>query len=230
MRNLLLTQSNRRSHHLASRVGFLSAVVNTAGGIIYLIVILGAFLTGNSNFPPGEGLQLFGGIISLIFCPVLVMMMAALDAVSQPDKQVLSRASLGFTLLFALAVSINRFSQLGVVRLATASGQVEGISWFQAYGDYSIMLGLEYLGWAWFLGLAMLFAAPLFSNGKLELWIRWLMILYGLLGLVSSVGFLMGNWLSLLGFAAWGLVLFIITGLLSAYFVLVPTVPVRTFS
>lgn len=186
------------------------------------MVILVAMLTGNFRFPPAEGLQLFGGIISLILCPFLVMMMAALDSVSPLDKQLLSRAALGFTLLFTLAVSINRFSQLGVVRLAAASGHVEGISWFQAYGDYSVMLGLEYLGWAWFLGLAMLVAAPLFSEGKLELWISRLMVLYGLLGLTSAVGFLMGNWLSLLGFAAWGLVLFIITGLLALYFLRVP--------
>jgi hypothetical protein len=44
------------------------------------------------------------------------------------------------------------------------------------------------------------------------------MVLYGVLGLVSAVGFLLGTWLSQLGFAAWGLILFNITGLLSVYF------------
>ena len=145
-------------------------------------------------------------------------MMGSLHVITPNPKKVMSLASLGFTLLFALAVSINRFSQLGVVRQATLAGRVEGISWFMAYGDYSIMLGLEYLGWAWFLGLAMLCAAPLFSGGRLEWCIRWLMVIYGVLGLVSSAGFLLGNWLSLLGFVAWGVVLVIITGLLTVFF------------
>jgi len=188
------------------------------GGILYFIVILSAALTGTFTFPPGQAIQIFGGISSLVFCPLLVLMMAALHTVTPQPKKVMSQASLGFTLLFALAVSINRFSQLGVVRQAEVAGRLDGISWFQAYGDYSIMLGLEYLGWAWFLGLAMLCAAPLFSGGRLEQWIRWLMVLYAILGLASSVGFLLGNWLSLLGFVAWGFVLYIIAGLLAVYF------------
>ncbi|PKO12213.1 MAG: hypothetical protein CVU39_25415 [Chloroflexi bacterium HGW-Chloroflexi-10] len=203
---------------LAHKVGFFSAIFNTMGGIIYFFAILTSILTGHFNFPPGEGLQLFGGIISLIFCPVIVSMMAGLHTITPTPKKVLSQISLGFSLLFALAVSINRFSQIGVVRQAVMAGKVEGISWFIAYGDYSIFLGLEYLGWAWFLGLAMLFAAPLFSGSRLNLWICWLMLLYAALGLLSSVGFLLGNWLSILGFVAWGIVLFVITGLLAVFF------------
>jgi hypothetical protein len=204
--------------NFAWRSGFLAALVSTVLGIIYLLVILGAGLTGQFTFPPPEWLQLFGGVISLVMCPVLVMLMLALHGVTPFHKQILSQAGAGFTLLFALAVSINRFSQLGVVQQAHAAGLNDGLGWFQAYGDYSIMLGLEYLGWAWFLGLAMLCAAPLFSVGRLENWIRWLMLLYSGLALLSAIGFLLSSWLSLLGFAAWGLVLVIITGLLAAFF------------
>ncbi len=203
---------------LAYRIGFTAALINTAGGILYFLAILWSIITGRFVFPPGEGLQLFGGIMSLIFCPAIVIMMAGLHAVTPAPKKVLSQVSLGFTLLFALAVSINRFSQLGVVRRAAAAGKVEGLSWFLAYGDYSIFLGLEYLGWAWFLGLALLFAAPIFPKKGRDGWIRWLMVLYGVLGLVSALGFLLGNWLSILGFVAWGVVLFVITGLLMGFF------------
>lgn len=202
----------------AYNLGFISSLVITVAGIVYFLVLVGSLIAGQLTFPPAEGIQLFAGIISLIMCPSLVLVMASLHTITDENKRVLSLVSLGFTLLFALAVSINRFSQLGVVRQAASVGRVEGISWFLAYGDYSIMLGLEYLGWAWFLGLAMLCAAPLFSNGNTEKWIRYLMVLYGVLGLVSAVGFLIGSWLSVLGFAAWGVVLVIIGGLLVRYF------------
>jgi hypothetical protein len=215
----MLTQTAKRATlSWEHRIGYLSSLFVTAGGVLYFLVLLGAMAAGRFSFPPEEGLQLFGGIASLLYCPAIVLMMVSLHRITPPSKKVLSQAALGFALLFAIAVSINRFSQLGVVRQAALAGRGDGISWFLAYGDYSIMLGLEYLGWAWFLGLVMLCAAPLFSGGRLENWIRALMLLYGALGLISAVGFLVGNWLSLLGFAAWGVVLVVITGLLAGYF------------
>jgi hypothetical protein len=80
------------------------------------------------------------------------------------------------------------------------------------------MLGLEMMGWGWFLGLALLMAAPIFSKGKLQGWIKWLMLLYGVLGIISAVGYLLASPISAIGFIAWGLILFIITGLLMVYF------------
>jgi len=200
-------------------LGFWSAVVSTAAGVIYFLVILAAILTGRFVFPPSEPIQLFGGVSSLLLCPVLVVLMASLHSITPLEKKGLSQISLGFTLLFALAVSMNRFTQLGVVRQSLAAGSPpEGIDWFLAYGGRSVMFGLEILGWGWFLGLALLFAAPLFSHGRLERWLRGLLILYGVLGLVCAVAFLLASPLSVIGFAAWGFVLFIITALLAVYF------------
>ena len=119
---------------------------------------------------------------------------------------------------FALAVSINRFTQFGAVRQALASGTVAGIDWFLPYGDRSIMFGLEMLGWGWFLGLAMPFAAPLFSNGTVHFGLRWLLILYGILGWVSAVAYLLASPLAAIGFVAWGLILYLITALLAIHF------------
>ena len=199
---------------LAYTVGFWSALINTLGGIIYFLVILEMVLTGQFTFPPSGGIQLFGGIISLIFCPLIVILMASLHTVTVPEKKVFSQSSLAFVLLFAVSVSINRFTQLGVVRQSIAAGSIEGLNWFLPYGDHSIMLGLEMMGWGWFLGLALLMAAPIFSGGKLQGWIRWLMVLYGVLGIISAVGYLVASPISVIGFIAWGLILFIITGLM----------------
>ncbi|MCL4559131.1 MAG: hypothetical protein M1281_00765 [Chloroflexi bacterium] len=202
----------------AYSIGFWSAVLTTVGGVIYFLVIVWANLSGQFTFPPPESIQLFGGIASLLFCPALVVVIASLHTITPAEKKVFSQCSLAFTLLFALSVSINRFTQLGVIRQSLAAGTVEGINWFLPYGDRSIMLGLEMMGWGWFLGLAMLSAAPVFSRGKLERWLRGLMILYGVLGLISAVAFMLASPLSVVGFVAWGLILFIVTGLLAIYF------------
>jgi hypothetical protein len=201
-----------------SRLGFWSALLTTLGGILYFLVLVAAMASGAFTFPPPEWVQMFGGVSSLVLPPLLILLMACIHSITPSEKKVLSQSSLVFTVLFAAVVSINRFTQLGVVRQSLAAGNVNGIEWFLAYGDHSIMFGLELLGWGWFLGLAMLCAAPLFSTGKLEHWLRGLMLLYSALGLTSAVAFLLASPLSVIGFAAWGLVLFIITGLLIVYF------------
>jgi hypothetical protein len=202
----------------AYRIGFWSAAASTALGILYFIIILVSVATGQFTFPPPDWLQLSAGIISLVVCPLLVVMFTSLYAITSPEKKVYSLAALAFTVLFAMSVSTNRFSQLGVVRQGLAAGNTEGIGWFLAYGDFSVMLGMEFMGWAWFLSLGMLCAAPLFSKGRLQKWLRGLMLLYGSLGVVAAVGFLMPSPLSMLGFVAWGVVLFIVTWLLAIYF------------
>ena len=202
----------------ASSLGFWSALFTTMGGVIYFLVILGLILTGQFTFPPSDAVQSFGGIISLLFCPVFVMVMASLNVVTSAERKIFSQVSLAFTLLFAISVSINRFTQLGAVRLSMASGVAEGVEWFLAYGDHSVMFGLEMLGWGWFLGLAMLMAAPIFAGGKIQLWLRWSMASYGVLGMTSAIFYLIGSPLASIGFVAWGLILFVITGLLTIYF------------
>jgi hypothetical protein len=201
---------------VCSRV--LVSVNKHSGGIIYFLVILGMVLRGQFTFPPSGGLQLFGGIISLIFCPLIVLLMASLHTVTIPEKKVFSQSSLAFTMLFAISVTINRFTQLGVVRQSMAAGIIEGLNWFLPYGDHSVMLGLEMMGWGWFLGLALLMAAPIFSIGKLQVWIKWLMVFYGVLGIISAVAYLVASPISAIGFIAWGLILFIITSLMTVYF------------
>ncbi len=207
---------------LPRQTGFAAALVITIVGVAYVLAIGWAIATGTFVSPPAEGLQLTGAVTSLIMCPALVVLVASLHAITPTDKKVLSQIGLGFTLLFALAVSINRFSQISVVRQAQLAGQTEGITWFLAYGDHSIFLGLEYLGWAWFLSLALLFCASLFTGSRLAVCIRWLMIAYGLLGLAGALGFTLGTWLSILGFVAWGPVLLVIGVLLVAYFRSIP--------
>jgi len=202
----------------AYSLGFWSASVATVMGVIYFLVIVGALLTGQMKFPPPDWLQLFGGIISLLFCPVLVIVMACLHTITPAEKKGLSQIALAFTLLFALAVSVNRFIQLGVVRQSIALGQTDGIEWFLAYGEHSVMFALEIMGWSWFLGLAMIFTSPLFAAQGYQHWLKALLILYGILALISAIAHLLASPLVSLGFVAWGLILFLITALLAVHF------------
>lgn len=183
-----MPKTSRQAFGWAYSLGFGSALATTLGGIAYFLAILVALLSGQLTFPPSESLQLFGGISSLLFCPALVVLFACLHTVAPLEKKAFSQTSLGFCLLFALSVSINRFTQLGVVRQSFASGTAQG--------------------------LAFLFAVPLFSNP----WLRGLSLLYAVLGITSAVAFLLASPLSVVGFVAWGLVLFMITAMLGFHF------------
>ena len=212
------SQKPEENLHLTCSLGFWAAVIGTLGGVIYFLVIIAALLTGQMTVPPPGWLQLFGGIISLLFCPIVVVLMACLHTITPKGKSAFSLSSLAFTLLFAASVTINRFIQLGVVRQRLILGETEGITWFLSYGERSIMFALEILGWGWFLGLAMLFAAPLFAMSGYQRWLRWSLLLYGLLALVSAIAHLLASPLLAVGFLAWGFILYIITGLLALHF------------
>ncbi len=204
--------------NLVSSLGFWSAGIVTVAGIVYLIVV-GAYLAAHGFvLPPVGALQLFGGIITILDAAVLVVLMACIHETTPVRMRILSRLAMIFTVLFCAMVSINRFVQLSVVRQRISSGETEGISWFLAYGPRSVMFSLEILGWGFFLGLACLFAAPIFSAGRLELAIRWLFVLYGVLGLVTAVAFVLASPLAAVGFFAWGIVLPAATALLTVFF------------
>lgn len=207
---------------LTSFLGFWSAGIMSVAGIVYLIVV-GAYLAAHGFvLPPTGALQLFGGIITILEAAVLVVLMASIHETTPARMRILGRLAMIFTALFCAMVSINRFAQLAIVRQRISSGETEGISWFLAYGPRSVMFSLEILGWGFFLGIACLCAAPIFSAGRLELAIRWLFVLYGVLGLVTAVAFALGSPIAAVGFFAWGVVLPAATGLLAVFFIRAP--------
>ena len=202
----------------AYSVGFWTAVAVTTLGVGYLLAILFATLTGGMVLPPPGWLQTVGGVVSLLACPLLIAMMASLHVLTPSSHQAFSLVALCNTVLFATAVSINRFTQFGAVRQSRSAGATNGIEWFLPYGERSVMLGLEIMGWGWFLGLALLAAAPLFSGNRRGRWLRALCLLYSVLGIVAAIGYLLESPITAVGFVAWGLILFLITGLLAIDF------------
>jgi len=64
---------------------------------------------------------------------------------------------------------------------------------FDLYNPRSVALALEMLSWGFFLGLATLFVALVFAGGKLEHWIRGLLITNGILCIVNGIGYVLAN-------------------------------------
>jgi hypothetical protein len=202
----------------ACRVGFWCAALLSLTGVVYIAVV-GGFIALHGLVLPATGpVQLFGGTITLLDAQLLLTLMAALHETAPMQLWIWRTLALIFTALFDAMVSINRFVQLSVVQQRLSAGETEGIGWFLAYGTHSAMLALEILGWGFFLGIACLCAAPLFSAGKIELSIRPLFVLYGVLGLITALGFVLASPIAAVGVFAWGIVLPATTTLLALYF------------
>lgn len=209
---------NSAERKIISSLGFYSSLLLTIIGAVYFIIIGSLFATGNNTMPPSENNQLFGAIVTIIMAPLLIIMITAIHYVTAQDKKILSHLGIIFCIIFATFVSINRFVQLVVVRLSVKAGDLEGLKRFYPYEQDSAMFTLELIGWGIFLSLALLFIAFVFSSGRLQRSIQIFLFLYAIIGITGSVALILNSPVAVIGFAAWGLILPISTGLLSVFF------------
>jgi len=122
------------------------------------------------------------------------------------------------TILAALTC-LTRIVQISLVPQALEAGKTDGLSWFLVYGELSAMADIEVLAWGGFLGLAMLFLAPVFRQRKLERTLFWTLIISGTLCLIGIVGKVLNiPALIFVGISGWGLGLTIATGLMVFWF------------
>ncbi len=202
----------------ADWLGLWSATVATVIGVVYVVALAVLAVTGQLAMPPSQPIQVFGAVVAILAAPLLVVVLACVHQGASEARRAYSLSALAFTVLFAAMVSINRYVQLTVVRQGLMRGAMEQLEPFLPYGSNSVMFSLEILGWGFFLSLAALCAAPVFTAGGIERWLRGLFITYGLLGLTSALGLVFASPIAVVGFVAWGPVLDAITALLAVWF------------
>lgn len=202
--------SKRAAYHMA----VISSLLVTLLGIVYGATVAILALKGRMTFPPGDDVQLFGGVTTLLAALLLPMLFVSLHELAPENKRVFSRLAIVFCTLFSAFVGINRFVQLSVVRLSVLAGDTEGLERFLPYDGRSALFALEMTGWGVMLGLAAFFLALSLRRSRLTGIARMALFLYTTLGLVSGIAFMLGSPLSVIGFAAWGFVLYVATGLL----------------
>jgi len=82
----------------------------------------------------------------------------------------------------------------------------------------SLAYSLDILAWDWFFALSMLFAAPVFKDGKLEKAVRALMIISGLLSLAGLIGVPLGDMkvrnIGIIGYVLVAPVVFLMLGII----------------
>jgi hypothetical protein len=193
---------------IASQLGFWTSVFLVCLGTVYMVILAGVSSSRNLvEMEPTSPAALWAGIDTLLTAIGLVILMACVVEYAVPEKKVLAVTALAFTVLFATVVSMNRFTQLTVIRQSFLLVDTADLDRFLPYGSRSVFFALEMLGWGGFLSLATFFAAPVFTQGRLACWILVCFTAYGILGITSVLGYAFGSPIVMVGFLAWGPVL-----------------------
>ncbi len=99
--------------------------------------------------------------------------MACIHYYASNEKKVFSLIGLSFALIYATVITADYFIQWTVVLPRILSGETGNLSLFTQYNHHGLFVALESLGYL-MMNLALLFAVAVFSGGRLERAIRWL--------------------------------------------------------
>jgi hypothetical protein len=191
------------------RLGSWSATAVFLIGIAYLVTLtIGVALHGLTQ-PIVDPILAMMEVLTLLSVPPMVVLVAAIYGYAPINRKIYALIALAFTIMFAGTTSAVHFVELTALR-QLGSG---GIVWPSA------VYALELLAWDVFLGLALLFAAPVFDNGGPERSVRRGLLISGVLCVAGTVGPAVGNMRAqLIGVLGYGGVLPIVCFMLARLF------------
>jgi len=196
-----MPQTDSENKNYVYQLGFWSAIAATL-----LVTIAG--ITATASIQP------FATIIGFLLTPSFLVVMACIHGYASERKKIFSLVGLSFAIIYATLISTNYFIQLTFVNQTTFD-----VSIFSMTNPQSMMWVIEVLGY-FFMGLATLFAAPVFSSGRIEKIIKWLFIINGILGIGALIGYGLNVPLEIMlgGLIVWDIVMPASTALLAYLF------------
>lgn len=177
-----------------NRLGMWSAIGLFIIGVVYAITVaIGIYESGFAK-PIVDPILAIMEILTLVAAPLLVILMSTLHTTASLDFKAYSLIALAFMILVAGLTSSVHFIGLTALRQTG----MEGIVW------PSILYAIELLAWDVFLGLSLLFAAPVFQGKGLKRKIRFTLIITGILCITGTLGPVTGDmrlqFISVLGY------------------------------
>ena len=196
-----MAQTDSSNKNFVYQLGLWSAITATI-----LVTIAG--ITATASIQP------FATIMGFLLTPTFLVVMTCIHCYASESKKVFSLVGLSFAIIYATLISLNYFIQLTFVNQSTFD-----VSIFSMTNPQSMMWVIEVLGY-FFMGLATLFAAPVFGSGRVEKIIKWLFIVNGILGIGALLGYGMNVPLEIMlgGLIVWDIVMPVSTALLAYLF------------
>jgi hypothetical protein len=167
----------------ANRLGSWSASAVFVIGVAYLVTLAAGFAVHGLAEPIVDPILAIMEVLTLMSAPLMVVMMAAIHDGASGNRKIYGVIALAFTIVFAGTTSVVHFVELTAGRQAGSGG----IVW------PSPVYAVELLAWNLFLGLALLFAAPVFDGGGPESRVRAGLRISGALCVAGIVGPVVGH-------------------------------------
>jgi hypothetical protein len=201
----------------ARQILVLTAVISTIFGILYFVGLMGKLIVnGSIHATSSPAINMVSAAVGLLWDVTLVAMFVALRRLLKGNREVFAELGVVFMVLLAACSGVNWYVQLTLIPKIAQSGNAIVLALLDVHDVNSIMYAMEHLGWGLFYGLAVIFMALAFEGGKIEAWIRWLLIAGGAMSILFIPGILVGNqFLIDLGYYAAGVLLPITTILLA---------------
>jgi hypothetical protein len=208
-------ESFTRQHRL---LGSVSAFAVFFILLAYIPTLVLGFLSLKSPLEPiGDPYFSILELLIVIAAPLMVMVMVAVHAYAPPEAKAFSLTALAFMILLAGITCSVHFVILTVSRSIIAAAP--DTSFILSFQWPSVAYTMDILAWDLFFALSMLFAAPVFKNGRLEKTVRAFMVISGVLSLVGLLGVPFLNQtatirnIGIVGYAGFSLVVFFLLGI-----------------
>ncbi len=152
---------------LVCKIGFWSGLISFISTVAFFTVQL-LQLIGILIYP-WDQILIFG--FSLCIVIPFMLEMLALHHVSPPDKKFWSHAALIFTVMYVIFVTANYVVQLATVIPMTLKGAADEVSILNQT-PHSLFWDFDAIGYIC-MGLATLFAMPVFEKHGFQKWVRY---------------------------------------------------------
>ena len=178
-------------------------------GVAYLVALAIDFAAHGLNAPIVDPILAVMEVLTLVSAPLILVMMGAIHGYASVNHKFFALIALSFAIVFVGMTSAVHFVELTAVRQRGSSG----ILWPSP--EYAI----ELLAWNLFLGLALLFAAPVFDGEGRERAVRRGLTISGVLCVAGIVGPVVGIMrLQLVGVFGYAVVLPVVCFMLARLF------------
>ena len=207
---------DRKAKNTARKVLLLTALLSTAFGILYFMGLMGKLvINGSIHAQSSPAISMVSAAVGLLWDVTLVVLFLALRQQITGSKTIFAELGMVFMVLLAAASSLNWYTQLTLVPKIAQSGDMQTLALLDIHNVDSVMYAVEHLAWGLFYGLAAIFMGLAIEGGRVETWIRWLLIVGGVMSILFIPGQLIGNQILIdLGYYAAGVLLPITTILL----------------
>jgi hypothetical protein len=178
-------------------------------GVAYLVALAIDFAAHGLNAPIVDPILAVMEVLTLVSAPIILVMMGAIHSYASLNHKLFALIALSFAIVFVGMTSAVHFVELTAVRQRGSSG----IRWPSP--EYA----LELLAWNLFLGLALLFAAPVFDGKGRERGVRRGLRISGVLCVAGIAGPAVGIMrLQLVGVFGYAVVLPVVCFMLARLF------------